>query len=100
MIHQFGGFTVSKVGDGIGQVGVRTRKRLGGDRDRAYFAASMVEKEGSFQAGEVMRAEAGVGEDLAEVGWSVEVDSGDFQEIVVIKTLRMCLSLRRQDSTW
>ena len=36
----------------------------------------MVTREGSFQGGERMWAEAG--EDLAEVGWSPEVDSGFF----------------------
>ena len=40
-------------------------------------------REGSFQGGEVTRVETGVGEDLAEVGWSAEVDSGGcFKEIV------------------
>ena len=38
---------------------------------------------GSFQGGEETRVEVGVGEDLAEVGWSVEVNSeGCFKEIV------------------
>ena len=47
------------------------------------FAAGMIAREASFQGGLGMRAEAGVGEDLAEVGWSAEVDSGgDFKEIV------------------
>ena len=35
------------------------------------FAVCMDAREGSFQGGEGTRAEAGVGEDLAEVGWSV-----------------------------
>ena len=40
--------------------------------------------ERSFQGGEGTRAEAGVGEDLVEVGWSAEVDSWVcFKEIVV-----------------
>ena len=42
----------------------------------ACFVADMVIKEGSFQCGEGMVAEAGVGEALAEVGCSAEVNSG------------------------
>jgi hypothetical protein len=37
---------------------------------------------GSFQGGEGTRAEAGVGEVSAEVGWSLEVDRRYFKEIV------------------
>ena len=50
---------------------------------RTCLAASMVAGEGSFQDDKEMRAEAGVGEDLAEVWWFAEVDSGGcFKKIV------------------
>ena len=39
--------------------------------DGACCPAGMVEREESLQDGEGTRAEVGVGEDLAEVGWSV-----------------------------
>jgi hypothetical protein len=42
--------------------------------DRACFAASAVARKGSFQDDEGTWAEAGVGEDLAEVGWSAEIE--------------------------
>ena len=44
--------------------------------DGTCLAAGTVAWEGSFQGGKEMRAEAGVGEDLAEVGWSTDVDRG------------------------
>ena len=34
----------------------------------------MVAGEGSYQGDEGMRVEAGISEDLVEVGWSAEVD--------------------------
>ena len=46
--------------------------------DGVSLAMSMVAREGSFQGDEGMWAEMGVGEDLVEVGWSMEVDSGFF----------------------
>ena len=46
--------------------------------DGTFPAAGMFIREGSFQGGEGTRAEEDVGEDLAEVGWCVEVDSGFF----------------------
>ena len=39
-------------------------------------AVGMVTGEGSFHYGRGTRAEAGVCEDLTEVGWSADVDSG------------------------
>ena len=44
--------------------------------DETCLAVGAVAEEGSFQGGEGTRVEAGVGEDLAEVGWSAGVDSG------------------------
>ena len=35
-----------------------------------------VRLQGRVQGGEDIRAEAGIGEDLEEVGWSAEVDGG------------------------
>ena len=46
-----------------------------GDLDGACLAAGKVAREGSFQGDERTWAEAGVCEDLTEVGWSAEVDS-------------------------
>ena len=46
--------------------------------DGACFAMGTVAREGLFQSGEGTRVEVGLGDDLAEVGWSVEVDSGFF----------------------
>ena len=37
---------------------------------------------GILSSGEGTRAKEGVGEDLAEVGWSLDVDSGECKEIV------------------
>jgi hypothetical protein len=51
LVHQVGGFTVSKVGIGIKQDGVRTTEHLGRDVDGACFAAGMVAREGTFQDG-------------------------------------------------
>ena len=45
--------------------------------DEAYFVVGMIARKGSFQGGEGMWAEGGVSEDLEEVEWSVEVDSGN-----------------------
>ena len=43
----------------------------------------MVAGKGTFQGGEGTRAEVSVDEDLMEVGWSDEIDSGEcFKEIV------------------
>jgi hypothetical protein len=42
---------------------------LGGDVDGTCLAAGMVVGEGSFCSGGGTRAEVGVGENLAEVGW-------------------------------
>ena len=66
LIHQVGGFTVSKGGDGIGQIGVGASKHWVGVWDMFYSRYGC--REGSFQGGEEMRAETSVGEDLAEVG--------------------------------
>ena len=43
--------------------------------DGPCFVTGTVIREGFFQSGEGTRAEAVVGEDLAEVGWSAEVNS-------------------------
>ena len=42
---------------------------------RPCLAVGTVAGEGFFHDGEGTMAEAGVGEDLAEIGWSTEVDS-------------------------
>ena len=41
---------------------------MGGDVDGTCLAAGMVAGEGSFQGGEGMRLDMGVGEDLSQVG--------------------------------
>ena len=48
---------------------------MDGNADGMCFAVGTVIREGSFQGGE---AETGVGENLAEVGWSMEVDNEKF----------------------
>ena len=69
--------------NGISQVGVSACEWLDGDADGTCCAVGMVAGEGSFQGGEETRVEVGVSEDLTEVGWSAEVDSGGcFKEIV------------------
>ena len=45
-------FTVSKVDDGIGQVGVTASEWLGGDVDGTCFAVDTVARERSFWGGE------------------------------------------------
>ena len=45
-------FTVSKVDDGIGQVGVTASEWLGGDVDGTCLAGGTVVGEESFQGGE------------------------------------------------
>ena len=56
---------------------------MSGQVDRVCFAAGVVAGEGSFQDGEGKSAKVCVGEDLAEVGWFAEDDSGEcFQETV------------------
>jgi hypothetical protein len=58
--------------------------------DRTCLAAGAVAGEGSFQGGKGTRAEADVGEDLAYVGWSVEVDSGGvLRKLCVVGSARM-----------
>ena len=65
-------------GYGITEVGVKASERLGGDVDGTYLAAGTVAMEGSTCSGGGMRVE-----DLAEVGWSAEVDGGEcLKEIV------------------
>ena len=68
------------------------------------LAAGTVVGEGSFQGGESTKAEADVAEDLAEVGWSAEVDKGvclrkwymvESEERMWKPPLRMHLSLER-----
>ena len=45
------------------------------------LAAGTVAGEGSFYGGWGTRSEVGVGENLVEVGWSVQVDIGGYQII-------------------
>ena len=52
LVHKVGGFTVSKSGDGISQVGVRASEWLGGDVGGTCLAAGMIAGEGSFQGDE------------------------------------------------
>ena len=76
LVYQVGGFAVGKGGDEISETGVGADERLGGDVDGTCLAASMVAGEGSTGGG------GGTREDLAEVGWFAEVDSGGYlQEI-------------------
>ena len=71
LVHQVGGFTVSKGSDELGQVGMRISEWLGWDVDVVCFAACMDAREGSFQDGEGSRVEAAVVEELVELGWWV-----------------------------
>ena len=66
---------MGKAGDGISQIGVRASERLDGDVDGTSHAVGTVARMGCFQGGEGTRVEAFVGEDLTEVGLSVEVDN-------------------------
>ena len=70
-VHQIRRFAVCKGGDGISKAGVGVGERFGGDVDGTGLAADMV-------AGKVSTCGAGGtrAEDLAEVGWSAEVDGG------------------------
>ena len=65
--------------------------------DGKCLAASTVSGEGSFHGGEGTRAEAGVGENLALVGWSAKLTVGGvLRKLCVMGSEeRMCLSLER-----
>ena len=65
LVHQVGGFTVSKGGDEVGQIGAMCNKWLDGDVDLACFAVGLVAREESFRGGKDIRADACVNEDLA-----------------------------------
>ena len=52
LVHQVGGFTVTKGGDGIRLFGVRASKQLVGDVDRICLAAGTVAGEGFFKGDE------------------------------------------------
>ena len=49
--------------------------------DETCLAADTVAWEGSFNGGELTRVVACVGEDLAEIGWSAEVDVSQVETI-------------------
>ena len=51
--------------------------------DGACLAVGAIAKGEFFQGGEETWAETGLDEDLAEVGWSVEVESGFFLQTVL-----------------
>ena len=64
---------LTRVVIGISKAGVGAGERLGGDVDGTSLATGMVTGEGSTCGDGGTKAE-----DLAEVGWSVEVDSGGY----------------------
>jgi hypothetical protein len=77
LVHQVRRFAVGKDGDGITKAGDWAGEQLGGNVDGTGLAAGTVTGKGSTSSGGGMRVE-----DLAEVGWSAEVDGGGyFQEI-------------------
>ena len=52
--------------------------------DGISLTAGTVAGDGSFHGGGGTRVEAGVGEDLVDVGWSVKVDGGGCLKEIVI----------------
>ena len=67
----------SQSGDGVGQVDVGLMNYWMGC-DGSSFAVGSIAKEGFFTDSKGSRTQVGVSEDLAEVGWSLEFDSGYF----------------------
>ena len=59
---------VNESGDEVEQIGVRASKESGRNVDGTCCAVGLVVKEGSFQGGKGMRAEAGVSENWVKLG--------------------------------
>ena len=73
LVYQVRGFAVDKGGDRISEAGVGAGEQLGGDVDGTGVAVGMVAGEESTGGGGRTRAE-----DLAEVGWFADLDSGGY----------------------